>query len=467
MKIYNTASRKVEDFQPLNPPTVTFYSCGPTVYSYTHIGHIRTYINNDVLKRTLLYLGYQVNHVMNITDVGHLTGDDDSGEDKLEKGAQKSGKSVWDVATYYTEFFINTLRAVNVMPADSIIKATDCIKEVIQLIRILMEKGYTYQTGEAVYFDVTKFAGYGKLSGQKLEEKKQQARENVHIDPNKRSAADFALWFKKVGRFENHVMHWPSPWGEGFPGWHIECSAISMNYLGETIDIHSGGVDHIPVHHENEIAQSEAATGKPFVRYWFHNEFLLVDGQKMSKSLENIYAIEDIKKQGIDPLALRLLFFQTHYRQQMNFTWESAKAAGEAYQKLKEYIRTFRAQQQSFRPSEKAPKTPGSYRVEFKEALANDLQMPQALAVVWEMVKSTILPEDKLDLLLEFDRVLGLKLSDIEEEEIPEEIQKLVDEREQARKKGNFAKADELRKLIQQKGYTIDDQGDSYRIKKT
>lgn len=465
MNLYNTLSRKIEEFEPLNPPEVTFYSCGPTVYDYTHIGHIRTYVNNDSLKRTLLYLGYSVNHVMNITDVGHLTGDDDSGEDKLEKGAEKIGKTVWEVAIFYTDFFVTTMKAVNIMLPDSIIKATDHIKEMIKLIRQLEEKGFIYQTEEAAYFETSKFKNYGKLSGQRLEEKKQKVRQEVQLDPAKRNPADFAVWFKRVGRFADHQMHWPSPWGEGFPGWHIECSAISMNYLGETIDIHSGGVDHIPVHHENEIAQSEGATGKPFVRFWFHNEFLLVDSQKMSKSLNNFYTIEDLAKQKIDSLALRLLFLQTHYRQQMNFTWESAQAAQEAYNKLKELAISLKSQTQRTELSEDKLKQIDEFRDRFKQALTNDLQMPQAVAVMWEMLKSNVPSPDKLDLLFEFDKVLGLNLATVKEETIPEEIQQLAEERERARQENNFAKADELRKIIEEKGYSVKDTDQGYKLK--
>src|SRR3989339_1953721 len=336
MKLYNTASRKIEEFIPLNPPNVTFYSCGPTVYDYTHIGHMRTYVNNDVLKRTLVYLGYKVKHVMNITDVGHLSGDDDSGEDKMEKGAKKYGKTVWDVAKFYTEFFFKTTDALNIIRPNIVCNATEHVEEMIRLIEKLKQNGFVYETKGALYFNVKKFKNYGKLSGQKLEEKIQAVRTEVNVDEDKKHPADFALWFKRVGRFADHTMYWTSPWGEGFPGWHIECSAMSMKYLGDTIDIHSGGIDHVPIHHENEIAQSEAATGKPFVKYWFHNNFLTVDGQKMSKSLGNFYTIDDIEKNKIDPMSLRLLFLQSHYRQPLNFTWQSARASQEAYKRLRE-----------------------------------------------------------------------------------------------------------------------------------
>jgi cysteinyl-tRNA synthetase len=269
LKIYDTKSRSIKEFIPLSKDVVTMYACGPTVYDYTHIGHMRKYIGDDMLRRTLTLLGYNVKHVMNITDVGHLTGDEDeTGEDKLEKGAKKEGKTVWDIAAFYTGYFNDTMRAVNVLPATIEARATDHIAEMIALNEKLVEKGFAYETDQAVYFDTSKDAGYGKLSGQKLTDKEVAVRDDVIIDPDKKHPADFALWFKRVGKFADHVMYWPSPWGDGFPGWHIECSAMAMHYLGQTIDIHTGGIDHIPVHHENEIAQSECATGHEFVHYW-------------------------------------------------------------------------------------------------------------------------------------------------------------------------------------------------------
>ncbi len=470
MQIFNTLTRKIEPFSPENPPNVTLYSCGPTVYSFTHIGHIRSFTSVDILKRSLLYLGFQVKHVMNITDVGHLTGDNegdaDTGEDKLEKGARITGKTVWEVAEFYTDYFKKTLLALHILDPDTLAKATDHIPEMIKMIDILVKKGYAYQTEEAVYFDISKFPNYGKLSGQKLEDKLKGAREEVNTDTNKKNPADFALWFKRVGRFADHTMHWDSPWGDGFPGWHIECSAMSMKYLGETIDIHTGGIEHIPVHHENEIAQSEAVTGKPFVKYWVHFHHLQVDGEKMSKSLGNFYTIDDITKKGIDPVSLRLLFLQTHYRQPMNFTWEAAAGTNEAYKKLKE--QTLELQKNTSRTAlsdEKLQKI-NEYQQRFKEALENDLQTPQAVAIMWEMLKSSIPSEDKLDLLFEFDQVLGLNLRDVKEETFPDEILKIVQDREVARAQKDFKKSDELRSLLQKKGYDVEDLKGSYKIKK-
>mgnify|MGYP001610215423 CR=1 FL=1 len=463
MKLYNTLIRKIENFKPLNPPNVSLYVCGPTVYDFTHIGHMRTYTNNDVLKRTLTYLGYKVKHVMNVTDVGHLSGDDDSGEDKMEKGAKKYGKTVWDVAQFYTDFFFKTTDALNIIRPDIVCKATEHIEEMLQLISRLKQNGYIYETDEAVYFNVMKFKNYGKLSGQKLEEKIQGVRKEVNVDPQKKHPADFALWFKRVGRFADHTMHWPSPWGEGFPGWHIECSAMSMKYLGETIDIHTGGIDHVPVHHENEIAQSEAATGKSFVKCWFHNNFLTVDGQKMSKSLGNFYTLDDILKNKIDPISLRLLFLQSHYRQSQNFTWQSARASQEALKKLKEITLSLDSQKKSVNlKSSKAIE----FQKQFIESISNDLQTAQAIAIMWDMIKSDITNEEKYFLLMDFDKVFGLNLGKTIEEKVPVNIIKLAEQRLQARKVGNFDMSDKLRVRIEKAGYKIEDLENNYKIKK-
>ncbi|PIP14801.1 cysteine--tRNA ligase [Candidatus Roizmanbacteria bacterium CG23_combo_of_CG06-09_8_20_14_all_35_49] len=466
MKLYNTLSRKIEEFKPLNPPNVSLYTCGPTVYDYTHIGHMRTYVNNDILKRTLIFLGYKVKHVMNITDVGHLTGDDDWGEDKLEKGAKKTGKTVWEVAKFYTDFYFQTTDALNILRPDIICKATDHIKKMLQLINQLEKKGFTYKTKEAVYFDTSKFVSYGKLSGQKLEEKLKGARDDVYLDPGKKNPTDFALWFFRVGRFKDHTMHWDSPWSDGFPGWHIECSAMSMKYLGETIDIHTGGVDHIPLHHENEIAQSEGATGKPFVRFWFHNNFLMVNNQKMSKSLNNFYTVDDLKKHEIEPLAIRYLFLQSHYRQILNFTWQSAKAAQEGLNKLRNIIIDLKKNNSLTRQSVNSLTKSTSFRESFIKRLENDLQTSEAIAVMWKMLRSDLSHKQKLELFFNFDQVLGLKLDEVKEKKIPKEIIKLAEERLQARKIGDFKKSDELRKKIELKDYGILDTKEGFKIRK-
>ncbi len=466
MDLYNTLTKKIEHFKPLNPDVVTLYTCGPTVYDYTHLGHMRKYINDDILKRTLEYLGLKVQHVMNITDVGHLVSDKDGGEDKLEKGAKKSGKTVWEVAKFYTDFFTETMEAVNVTAPEILCKATDHIPDMLTLIKKLEEKGYTYVTKEAVYFDISKFPSYGKLSGQKLEDKIQGARDEVIVDADKKNPADFAVWFKRVGRFSDHTMHWDSPWGDGFPGWHIECSAMSMKYLGETIDIHTGGVDHIPVHHENEIAQSEAATGKEFVRYWVHSEFLQIEGRKMSKGLGNFLTIKDFEDKKIDPQSLRLLFLQTHYRQQMNFTWDAVSAAQEAYKKLQETVISLRHENsRSLLSAEKLEKV-DDFKGRFMNAISTDLQMPQAVAVLFETIKSNIPAPGKLDLILEFDKVLGLRLLDSEPSRAPDAVLSLAELRQKARLVKNWKKSDELRIAIEKKGYIVEDSSGTYRLKK-
>lgn len=449
LKLYNTLSRKVENFTPLKPPRVGLYTCGPTVYDYTHIGHLRKYVGDDILRRVLENNGYEVKHVMNITDVGHLVSDEDAGEDKMEKGARESGRTVWEVAKFYEDYFWKSVETVNIEKPDIVAKVTDHIEEQIKLIHKLEKNGFSYQTDQAIYFDISKFPDYTKLSGQKLEEKEVGAREDVVVDKQKKNPHDFALWFFTVGHFEGHSMRWSSPWGEGFPGWHVECSAISMEYLGDTLDIHTGGIDHIPVHHTNEIAQSEAATGKTFVRFWVHHNFLIVDNEKMSKSKKNFYRIEDIIRKGFDPLALRYLFLTAHYRDKLNFTWNSLQSAQNALNNLREIVRDW-----------EEPKIGcAEYEQKFMDAVNNDLNTPQALAVVWDLVKSDYPTPAKAESLLKFDKILGLKLDEYlgKKLEIPEQVQKLVNQREQARKSGDFKKSDELRHEIKKLGFGIED----------
>ncbi|MCX6733118.1 MAG: cysteine--tRNA ligase [Candidatus Roizmanbacteria bacterium] len=464
MKLYNTLTRKLEEFKPITAQKLSFYACGPTVYDFAHIGHIRAYVFNDTLRRLFEFKGYDVNHVMNITDVGHLSDDADNGEDKMEKGARKYGKTVWDLAQYYTDFFFMSMDGMNILRPKVVCKATDHISEMIELVKILFKKGHAYETKEAVYFDVPSFKDYGKLSGQKGEEKEQAVRDDVYADPEKKHPADFALWFKRIGKFKDHTMHWESPWGDGFPGWHIECSAMSMKYLGKTIDIHTGGIDHIPVHHENEIAQSEAANEVPFVHYWMHYHFLQVEGQKMSKSLGNFFTIEDIKKRGIDPMAFRLLLLQSHYRQPMNFTWQALLATQEAYRKLKAEVKVLRDQihiMRDFMPDVNLLAT-------FLGFLENDLQTPQAVALLFTMIKSHRTAEEKLSFLTDADALLGLQLLKEEEEidVIPSEVIDLAKQRNIAKEKKEYAKADELRKQIESKGYKVEDTKGEYTIKK-
>lgn len=457
LRIYNTLSRKIEDFKPLNPPHVGMYTCGPTVYDYTHIGHLRKYVSDDILRRILESAGFEVKHVMNITDVGHLVSDEDLGEDKIEKGARESGRSVWEVAKFFEEFFWKSVESINIERPNIVCKATDHIEEQIKLIHKLEKNGFIYQTSQAIYFDISKFPAYTKLSGQKLDEKEVGARVDVYVDKQKRNPQDFVVWFFTVGHFQDHVMRWSSPWGEGFPGWHIECSAMSMEYLGDTIDIHTGGVDHIPVHHTNEIAQSEAASGKTFVKYWIHHEWLLVDGEKMSKSKKNFYTIEDIKHRGFDPLALRYLFLTAHHRDKLNFTWESLQAAQNALNNLQELVRDW-----------DEPKIGcAEYEQKFMDATANDLNTPQAIAVMWDLVKSDYPTSVRAKTILEMDKVLGLELEKFlgKKVEVPEQVMKLVHKRESARKSGDFKTSDKLRKEVKKLGFEIEDTPSGPKLK--
>lgn len=456
----NSLSRKKEKFGPINPPNVGMYTCGMTVYDYAHIGHGRKYVTDDILKRVLTVNGYHVKHVQNVTDVGHLVSDADEGEDKLEKGAAKQGKTVWEVAEYFTKNFYDSMDKLNVVRPEIICKATEHIEEQIELIGKILENGFAYDTPEAVYFDVTKFENYGEAFGQKLEDKKIAVREDVRTGEHKKHPADFALWFKRVGRFSNHVMHWDSPWGDGFPGWHIECSAMSMKYLGEQFDIHTGGEDHISIHHPNEIAQSESATGKsPFVKYWIHTAFLMVDGQKMSKSLENFYTVTDVIEKGFDPLALRYLYLGTHYRDPLNFTWGSLTAAQNALTKLKSLVLSFKSETDRTLLSEEKEAKLSDFNNRFLSAMNDDLNAPKALAVLWEMLKSNIPSTDKYDLALSFDEMLGFGLSQLTgvETRIPDEIQALINERQKLRAEGKFTEADRIRDKITAAGFSIND----------
>jgi len=472
MKLYNTLTKTLEDFTPIHPPKVGLYTCGMTVYDYAHIGHGRKYVGDDILRRVLTRFGYNVTHVQNVTDVGHLVSDADEGEDKLEKGAKKTGKTVWEVAQFFADHFYTSMDKLNVLRPDVICKATDHIEDQINLIKKLFEKGFAYNTPEAVYFDVSKFKDYGGLFGQKLSDKRTAVRSDVHTGEHKKNPADFALWFKRIGRFEGHAMHWDSPWGDGFPGWHIECSAMSMKYLGETIDIHTGGIEHTAVHHPNEIAQSEGATGKQFVRFWVHYGHLMIYGAKMSKSLGNIFSVDDVIAKQFDPLALRYFYLTSSYSKPMNFTWEALGGAQNALEELREHASSIKRQAESkdrTQLSEEKLEKVDAYREKFNEALANDLNTPQALAVVWEVAKSNIPSQDKLDLLLDFDEVLGLGLAresrvKSKKTEIPEEIQRLLGIREKLRKEKKFAEADAVRKEIEAKGFILEDTPEGTKI---
>ncbi len=463
----NSLTRRKEKFEPIKPPNVGMYTCGPTVYWSTHIGHMSKYVGDDILRRVLTFNGYKIKHVMNITDVGHLVSDADEGEDKLEVGAKREGVSVWDVAKKYEKEFFETMDAINVLRPDVVARATEHIAEQINLIKRLVEKEYAYETSAALYFEVDKFPDYWKLSGQKPEEQKVGAREEVVIDPEKKRPYDFALWFKRVGRFANHTMHWNSPWGDGFPGWHIECSAMSMKYLGETFDIHTGGIDHLGVHHPAEIAQSECATGRPFVRYWIHRVFILIDGEKMSKSKANFFTLDDLAKRGYEPLSLRYLFLTAHYREPLNFTWESLGSAQNALDKLREQVVVLKEEKERTQLSPEKREKVEEYRGQFLGAVNDDLNTAKALAVVWEMLKSNIPSNDKYDLVLYFDEILGLGLAEASslKLDIPVEVKRLVEEREKLRKEGKWQEADKLRIKIEKFGFKVEDIADGPKIK--
>lgn len=467
LNLYNSLTKKIEGFVPIKEGEVGMYACGPTVYGFTHIGHGRKYVTDDVLRRTLEVIEkYQVKHVQNVTDVGHLVSDGDEGEDKIEKGAAFSGKTVWEVAKEYTDYFNEVMRELNILTPTVVCKATEHVSDQIALIEKIIENGFGYDTEEAVYFDVTRFPDYGKMFNQNFEDKTVAAREEVETGSFKKYPADFVLWFKRVGKFADHVMYWSSPWGDGFPGWHIECSAMSMKYLGEQFDIHTGGEDHLSIHHPNEIAQSEAGTGKkPFVRYWIHTTFLMVDGKKMSKSLGNLYKLTDLEERGFSPLALRYYFLTTHYRKQMNFTWEGLAGANTALAKLNKMVRDLDAESVALEELSDSGKL---YWDKFVASMEDDLNTSLSLSIVWEMMKSDIENVEKKSLIALMDSVLGLRLG-VEVQKnigIPEEIIELSRRRDEERKNKNFSASDVLRDEIVAKGYRVEDFADGVKIEK-
>jgi len=454
--LYNTLSHKKEEFKPIKDKLVSFYACGPTVYNFAHIGNLRTYIFEDILKRTLIYNGYKVKHIENITDVGHLVSDADEGEDKMMKALKREGlepneKSLLKLADQYTQAFKNDIKALNISEPDKWTKATDHIKEMIKLIERIGKNGYTYETEDGLYFDTTKLKDYGKLAGLDKVELKAGARVDLGT---KKNPTDFALWIKAVGENKNHIMQWHSPWGMGFPGWHIECSAMSMKYLGEHFDIHAGGIDHIPVHHTNEIAQNEGATGKKSVNFWLHGEFLVLDSGRMGKSAGNFITLKTVTDQGFDPLAYRYLCLQTHWRQKLTFSFEALMAGQNALVELKNQIRLL---------PDGAGKIIKDYQEKFVSAINDDLNTPKALAIVWDLLKSDKKPEDKKATLFEFDKILGLSLSEVEK--IPKDIIYLAEQRQQARIDKDYQKADEIRKQVDAKGYVIEDTVEGFAIK--
>lgn len=456
---YNTLTRKKEQFTPINKDEVRMYSCGPTVYKDATIGNMRTNIFQDVLRRVLKYNGYKIKHVMNITDVGHLVSDGDEGEDKMLKSAREEHKTPLEIAEHYTKLFFNDLKLLNIETPEIICKATEHIQEMLSYVEKLVENGYAYETSTAIYFDVSKLDKYPILSNHNVDEQKAGAR--VDVDPEKRNPYDFALWIKAP---ENHLMKWDSPWGPSYPGWHIECSAMGQKYLGEQFDIHTGGIDLIPTHHENEIAQSKGACGKVPANFWMHGEYLLIDGGKMSKSLGNVYLVKDFIERGYDPIVYKLFSYSCHYRNKLNFTWEGIEGAAKSLERLKQGYKANLAG-----TDEVEEKEVQGFEEAFHKAINDDLNMPSAMSVVWEVVRFDKKSPKLAELLLKFDTILGLKIDEEtkkEQEEIPQEILDLVEERKQARANKDWAKSDELRDLIQSKGYEIKDSKNGTEVKR-
>lgn len=473
LSFFNTATGALEEFKPREDLMVRMYNCGPTVYEFQHIGNLRPYVFADIVRRALIQNGYEVDQVINITDVGHLVGDGDIGEDKVEKTAKTTGESVAEIVTRVTDAFFKDLQLLNVETADvRYPKATEYIQEQIALIQTLEEKGYTYTTSDGVYFDTSKFTRYGALGNINVSDLKEGAR--VDENPERRNPTDFALW-KFSPQVEKRLQEWKSPWGVGFPGWHIECSAMSMKLLGKQIDIHTGGIDHIPVHHNNEIAQSECATGKvPFSKYWLHNAFITIEGRKISKSLGNTIFLRNLVDRSISPLAYRYWLLSGHYRSPLNFTWDGVEGAHNALSKLHRYFVDELRKAPNDVPSEK-------YVYEFNDAINADLDTPKALAVMWELVKDKILPPgQKRATMLHFDTILGLGLGHFAEipdtalpvrsvaiAELPDDVQRLIQEREKARSERLWLEADRIRADLLQMGYTLEDSPDGPRVEKT
>ncbi|MEK7184093.1 MAG: cysteine--tRNA ligase [Patescibacteria group bacterium] len=468
MQLYNTLARKVVRFEPIKPNEVGIYTCGPTVYQRAHIGNFRTYILGDMLRRVLEYAGFAVKHVMNITDVGHLTGDNDEGDDKFEASSRLEQKTAWEVASFYTDKVWEDADRLHILRPTIVCKATEHIAEQIRLIQRLEEKGFTYKTSDGIYFSVERFPAYGVLTGQNLADKEAGAR--VEVNAEKHHPADFALWkfsYPNGRSFDSaqddvdsrRQMEWLSPWGIGFPGWHIECSAMSTKYLGQPFDIHTGGEDLIAPHHTNEIAQSEAAFDTPLANYWLHGAFMLIDGEKMSKSLGNVYTVQDLIDRGQNPLSFRLLTLMTHYRKTLNFSWESLASAEQALQKLTLLVR-------QLPKIEGAGELEESLEEQFRACVEDDLNMPQALALLWETLKSSRPASEKAAAVVRWDQVFGLGLADFlgEKSEISQDIQELLNEREMYRAKGQYDRADSIRDELLAKGYEIQDGQDGATV---
>lgn len=462
LKLYNTLTREKSEFKPIDKEgnVVKIYTCGPTVYNYAHIGNMRAYIFMDVLRKILKYNGYKLDHVMNITDVGHLTSDADEGEDKMAKSAKEQHKSVYEIAKMYTDAFLKDINELNIEKPEHIVKATDHIKEMEEYVKEIVDNGYGYETSKGIYFDTSKLPSYGELS--RIDLKNQMSGARIEVDTEKRNPLDFALWIKAP---KEHIMKWDSKWGLCYPGWHIECSAMSRKYLGEEFDIHTGGVDHIPIHHENEIAQSKGATGKNLARVWMHVEFLLINNGKMSKSLHNVYTLDDLKKNNIEPLAYRYLTYSSHYRNKLNFTWEGVKSAQVSLNRLRELT----LQHKDVDNKVDAEKIK-ELEQRFLDSINDDINIPAALAVVWEVAKEQTKSNMYYELLKKFDTVLSLNLDkEVTEEKIeeyPEKVLNLLDERRKARENKDFSESDRLRDLLKEMGYLVIDSKEGQKLKK-
>ena len=447
LKIFNSLTKKIEPLKTREEGVVNMYSCGPTVYYYPHVGNFRAYLFMDNIRRVLKYNGYKINGVMNITDVGHLTSDADEGDDKMMVASKRENKTPWEIAKFYTDVFMTDAKKLNIDIPEHVVPATSVIEEMIEFVKTLIEKGYAYETSKGIYFDIAKFGGYGALSGMDIREKLAGAR--IEVDDEKRSPYDFVLWVKAP---KEHIMQWPSPWGMGYPGWHIECSVIGDKYLGEYIDLHTGGIDHKPVHHENEIAQSNCHYGHQVVNAWMHLEFLQIDGGKMSKSLGNLYTISDLEERGYNAEDFRFFYFMAHYSKQQNFTFDSLDMAKNTLKTIKNLVKEHK--------EGTATVDTGAYQEEFLESINDDLNMPKAIAVVQKMLKEAR-SKNVYEAFVKFNQVLGLNL---EEEEIPQEIKDLAEKRWQAKLARDWAVADALRGELDKLGYLIKDRKDGYDI---
>ena len=459
LKIYNTLTRKKEEFIPIDKENkiVKIYTCGPTVYNYAHIGNMRAYIFMDTLRKVLKYDGYKLEHVMNITDVGHLVSDADEGEDKMAKSAREKNMSVKEIADRYTKCFLDDIQKLNIEKPEHIVKATEHIKDMEQYVDDIVKNGYAYETSKGIYFDTSKLKSYGELS--KVDLNNQKAGARIEVDAEKKNPLDFAIWIKAP---KEHIMKWESKYGECYPGWHIECSAMSRKYLGEKFDIHTGGVDHIPIHHENEIAQAKGATGKNPANYWLHVEFLLIDNGKMSKSLGNVYTLEDLEKNGVEPLAYRYLFYTSHYRNKLNFTWDGIKSAQVSLNRLRHLTKMHKNGNNNVSDEEIE-----NIRKRFKEAINDDFNMSVALSIIWEIARKKEVSKKYYELIMEFDKIFSLNLDDESQSiDIPDEIKDILEKRKVARENKDFATSDILRNKLKDLGYIVKDSKEGQKIER-